>query len=59
MVHQIFQHFPDFGVSEMEDPEQGDGYGLAEDAGTNKFKIAIGDRQPSALRLVQSVLRVM
>lgn len=47
MVHQIFQHFPDFRVSEMKDPKQGDGYGLAEDAGTNKFKIAIGDRQPA------------
>ena len=47
MVHQIFQHFPDFRVSEMKDPKQGDRYGLAEDAGTNKFKIAIGDRQPA------------
>lgn len=41
MVHQIFQHFPDFGISEMKDAKQNDGYGLAEDAGTNKFKIAM------------------
>lgn len=37
MLHQIFQHFPDFGISEMKDAKQNDGYGLAEDAGTNKF----------------------
>ena len=58
MMHQIFQHFPDFRVSEMKDPKQNDGYGLAEDAGTNKFKIAIGDRQPAVqIALVRIALQ--